>query len=192
MPMSILGPQCLAEDISRDNMLQFGERIPDVRFLQCNAKWVLKQNWRSYISKRSQSRKGDFSSGSRTRRGATYCKGPFFTWQPQDGSHTHVGVHTGLYMDLIVLIKSLEDSVKVVETQLERIQNYNSTRVKDGRFLFGHNIVDEGRGGIFVLDTSSAQPHSAADFIVHQLAQMLECWCAHCRCSHVHAAGSHH
>lgn len=89
-----------------------------------------------------------------------------------------MGVHTGLYMDLIVLIKSIEDSVKVVETQMERIEKYNSTRVKDGRFLFGHNIVDEARGGIFILDTSSAQPHSAADFIVHQLAQMLEYWCA--------------
>lgn len=145
--------------------------------LQCNAKWVLKQNWRSYLTKHSQAQKGEFLPGSKARRGASYCKGPFFTWQPKDGSHTHVGVHTGLYMDLIVLIKSLEDSVKVVETQMERIQNYNSTRVKDGRFLFGHNIVDEARGGIFVLDASSAQPHSATDFIVHQLAQMLEFWC---------------
>jgi hypothetical protein len=85
-------------------------------------------------------------------------------------------VHTGLYLDLIVLTKSLEQSIQVASTQLERIENYNSTRVKDGRFLFGHGIVDEGRGGIFILDVSNAQPHSAADFVVHQLTQMLEFW----------------
>ena len=49
--------------------------------------------------------------------------------------------------------------------------------MKDGRFLFGHGIVDEGRGGIFILDVSNAQPHSAPDFVVHQLTQMLEFWC---------------
>ena len=109
-------------------------------------------------------------------RSAAYCKGPFFTWAPEQGSATHVGVHTGLYMDLIVLMKSLEESISVAATQLERIVNYNSTRVTDGRFLFGHGIVDEARGGIFILDVSSAQPHSAPEFVVHQLSQTLEFW----------------
>jgi hypothetical protein len=77
----------------------------------------------------------------------------------------------------MVLMKSLEESIKVVGVQLERITNYNRSRVQDGRFLFGHGIVDEGRGGIFILDASMAQPHSAADFVVHQLAQMLDFWC---------------
>jgi hypothetical protein len=147
--------------------------------LQCNAKWVLKQSWRSYMSKKASNATFDGGSAAVSGR-ATYCRGPFFTWAPGIGSHTHVGVHTGLYIDLVVLIKSLEESIKIVQTQLDRIKNYNTSRVTDGRFLFGNGTVDEARGGIFILDVSDAQPHSAAAFIVHQLAQMLEYWCV-CR-----------
>ena len=71
---------------------------------------------------------------------------------------------------------SIEESIVVTATQLERITSYNATRVTDGRFLFGHGIVDEGRGGLFVLDCSASQPHSSAEFMVHQLCQMLEHW----------------
>jgi hypothetical protein len=74
-------------------------------------------------------------------------------------------------------MRSIEESIKVTDTQLERIKNYNSTRVTNGRFLFGHGIVDEGRGGIFILDVSAAQPHSSADFMVQQLCQMFDFWC---------------
>jgi hypothetical protein len=149
--------------------------------MQCNAKWVLTQHWRSYWKKQQSQERERGSSPTSRQSSALYCKGPFFTWSPEDGPATHVGVHTGLYLDLIVLTKSLEKSIQVASTQLERIENYNSTRVKDGRFLFGHGIVDESRGGIFILDVSEAQPHSAADFVVHQLTQMLEFWYAICR-----------
>jgi hypothetical protein len=90
----------------------------------------------------------------------------------------HVGVHAGLYVDLVMLMTSLRDSILLVETQLQRITNYNASRVEDGRFLFGHMTVDEARGGVFVIDASTAQPHSATEFIAHQLAQMLDFWCA--------------
>lgn len=140
---------------------------------------MLEQQWTSYKAKQDQARSAA-KRGVIPKRRAQYCRGPFFTWKGSDdgaGGHcTHVGVHTGLYLDLTVLIKSLEESIKVVRTQLERITNYNRSRVQDGRFLFGHGIVDEGRGGIFILDASTAQPHSAADFVVHQLAQMLDFW----------------
>ena len=147
--------------------------------MQCNAKWVLDQQWASYKAKQDSQRLGGRGGGAPAAR-AKYCRGPFFTWNgaPDGGGGTHVGVHTGLYLDLLVLTRSLESSVAVVDTQLERIRSYNATRVQNGRFLFGHSAVDEARGGIFVLDASLAQPHSAADFFVHQLAQMLEFWCA--------------
>jgi hypothetical protein len=156
---------------------------PMICFLQCNAKWVLTQHWRSYQKKRALNQQHDQTTVIKARS-AEYCKGPFFTWMPNQATATHVGVHTGLYMDLIVLMKSLEESSNVTSTQLERIENYNATRVKDGRFLFGHGIADEARGGIFVLDVSSAQPHSAPEFVVHQLSQTLEFWCAHCSYLH--------
>lgn len=146
--------------------------------VQCNAKWVLDQQWASYKAKQDSQRLSGRVGGAPTAR-AKYCRGPFFTWTGSGGDHgTHVGVHTGLYLDLLVLIKSLESSMAVVDTQLERIRSYNGTRVQSGRFLFGHSAVDEARGGIFIVDASLAQPHSAADFVVHQLAQMLDFWCA--------------
>jgi hypothetical protein len=146
--------------------------------VQCNAKWILNQQWSSYKSKQDQAHSTTRRAPDDSFRPAQHCQAPLFTWRGDSGSGTHVGLFTGLYLDLIVLIKSLEESIKVMQSQLERVRRHNSTRVPDGRFLFGHAIVDEARGGVFILDVSMAQPHSAAEFMVHQLAQMLEFWCA--------------
>ena len=142
--------------------------------LQCGAKWVLEQQWATGRGKPEYTSAAARPAHMAARR----FKGPFFVWQASHGLHAHIGVHTGLYSDLIMLIQSLEESLKVVDAQVDSVAQYNATRVTEGRLLFGNELVDEARGGVFVLDVSAAQPHSASTFAVQQLAAMLEFWSA--------------
>jgi hypothetical protein len=153
--------------------------------LQCNARWVLEQHWQLQLSRQ------EFALTKSPHRAARRCSSPLFVWQSASGLHVHVGSHAGLYMDLVVLIRSLEESIKVLAAQRERIARYNEARVAEGRFLFGHAFVDEARGGVFVVDVSAAQPQTAADFAVQQLAQLLDHWCAPQNCKYYCATASH-
>ena len=41
-----------------------------------------------------------------------YCKQPFFTWRLASGSALHVGIHEGLYRELIPMIDSVAASLE--------------------------------------------------------------------------------
>ena len=57
---------------------------------------------------------------------------------------------------------------------------HNESRGKHGRFLLGHRNVDSMAGGVFVLDVSSAQPGGGVEFLLEQLAAVLDYWVTSC------------
>ncbi|GAX81428.1 hypothetical protein CEUSTIGMA_g8858.t1 [Chlamydomonas eustigma] len=107
---------------------------------------------------------------------AVYCKSPFFTWRLASGSALHVGIHEGLYRELIPILDSVAASADFMRGHVDKVMAHNETRTKDGRFLFGHAIVEGCLGAVFILDDSAAMPEGAAAFMVDELAATLDYW----------------
>ena len=57
-----------------------------------------------------------------------------------------------------------------------KVDAYNSRLSIEGRFLFGHSLVDSCMGAVFVLDDSLAMPSGASEFMLRQLGDMLDYW----------------
>lgn len=111
-------------------------------------------------------------------REAKYCESPFFTlWLP-DGQGIHVGVHDGLYRDLVLCMEKLRAGMRACDAQLAKIEAYNGTRSTDGAYVFGMETAETGRGGVFLVDCSAAMPPNALSFVARQLAFLLEHWYA--------------
>mmetsp|Transcript_4901 Transcript_4901/g.13669 ORF Transcript_4901/g.13669 Transcript_4901/m.13669 type:complete len:1418 (+) Transcript_4901:25-4278(+) len=113
---------------------------------------------------------------SEDEREAVYCDSPFFTlWMP-DGQGIHVGVHDGLYRDLVLCMEKLGNSMKACDAQLAKIEAYNATRSTDGAYAYGNGVSKGTQGGVFLMDASAAMPPNGLSFCARQLGLMLEHW----------------
>ena len=141
--------------------------------MQCHARWVLDRHFeeqRSRQRERSPSRAGH-------QLAARNATGALFAYTGAHSLHAHVAALPGLYIDAVMLVKALEESLPVLDAHLKDVVAYNEQRIGQGRFLFGHEMVDAALGGAFVIDVSSAQPRSGADFAMQQVEQLCEHWC---------------
>jgi hypothetical protein len=72
-----------------------------------------------------------------------------------------VGVHDGLYRDLVLCMEKMKKSIDACDGQLAKIEAYNATRSIDGGYVFGSPTVAGAQGGVFLVDTSAAMPPQA-------------------------------
>lgn len=173
----------------RSSVLRIRNAKVDVDQLQCGAKWVLQRGLTQSRASSASRKEGEATASTRPASRSSGRARHFLVWQGSRGSssgghqsravtlHTHVSVLASLYADLVVLMAALQESLHVVDAHADMLAQYNKDRVQQGRFLFGHVAVDEATGGVFVVDASAAQPHSALNFALHQLGQLLEAWC---------------
>ena len=55
------------------------------------------------------------------------------------------------------------------QAHMERVRVHNQGRSEHGRFLLGHELVDSGLGGVFLVDDSTAMPAGVAVFMLDQV-----------------------